>query len=225
MPSEPVENYLKSIFEIHEAKGKVTTSSLSEKLSVSPPSVSEMIQRLAEEGVLLHTPYREVDLTDKGRKMALKIIRRHRLWELFLVQVLNYKWDEIHDEAERLEHSTSDLLEQRLDEALGYPTRDPHGHVIPSREGEIDPAPSQRLSACPPGATVVVSHVSDENPQILQYMSKLGITIEKPITIREQMEFDGSMLVEIDGKEHFVSSRLAQQVFVRSGAMIGEVDS
>ena len=225
MPSEPVENYIKSIFEIREAKGKVTTSSLSEKLNVSPPSVSEMIQRLAEDGVLLHTPYREVDLTAKGRRIALKIIRRHRLWELFLVQVLNYKWDEIHGEAERLEHSTSDLLEQRIDEVLGYPARDPHGHVIPTREGEIDPAPSRRLSACPPGATVVVSHVSDENPQVLQYMSKLGITIEKPITIKEQMEFDGSMLVEIDGKEHFVSSRLAQQIFVKSDALLEELSS
>jgi len=223
MPSEPVENYLKSIFEIQEAKGKVTTSLLSEKLNVSPPSVSEMIQRLADEGALSHTPYRGVELTAQGRKVALKIIRRHRLWELFLVQVLNYAWDEIHDEAERLEHSTSDLLEERLDKALGYPAKDPHGHVIPTREGRIDTSPNQTLSDCAPGSTAVVSHVSDENPQILQYMSKLGITLDKPIVVKERMEFDGSMLVRIDGREYFVSSKLAQQVFVRSESPVGEV--
>ena len=137
MLSEHVENYLKGIYELESQRGKVSTSLLSERLRVSSASVTEMIQRLAEDRMVDYTPYRGVALTEDGRRHALRIIRRHRLWELFLVEVLKFNWDEIHDEAERLEHIMSDRLEERIDAVLGHPRIDPHGHVIPSPEGLI----------------------------------------------------------------------------------------
>lgn len=218
MPSEPVENYLKSIYEIQESDGRVTTSVLSERLSVSPPSVSEMLRRLAADGVVRYTPYKGVELTKEGKRHALRIIRRHRLWELFLTRVLKYRWDEIHDEAERLEHITSDRLEERLDAALGYPRKDPHGHLIPSRDGVVRLLQHRALADCAPGTVVTVSSVNDQDPKVLQYMSRLGIRLNARIRIREQFEYDGSLLVEIGGKEQLITPRLARSVFVRRRA-------
>src|SRR3990172_10427611 len=155
MASEQVENYLKQIYKIQEHEGCVTTSVLSERLQISAPSVTEMIKKLAEEGSVTYTPYKGVELTEHGRRKALRIIRRHRLWELFLVEVLKYPWDEIDVEAERLEHITSEKLEQRLDSALGFPRKDPHGDVIPTAEGSIDDVSHVPLSEIEPGSTVV----------------------------------------------------------------------
>jgi DtxR family Mn-dependent transcriptional regulator len=215
MPSEPIENYLKHIYEIQESEGRVTTSVLSDRLSVSAPSVTEMLRRLAAEGVVTYTPYRGVELTDQGRRHALRIIRRHRLWELFLVRVLHYRWDEIHDEAERLEHMTSDLLERRIDAALGFPRTDPHGHAIPSRSGVLHDVELLSLAECSVGTTVTVSRVNDQDPAILRYLSRLGIEIGRRITVREQFAFDGSLVVKIDGKERVLTPLLARSVFVR----------
>lgn len=214
MASEQVENYLKNIYKIQEKEGKVTTSSLSEKLQISAASVSEMIRKLAEEGSVRHTPYRGVELTPEGRKKALRIIRRHRLWELFLVEVLKYDWDEIDEEAERLEHITSVKLEERLDRALGYPTHDPHGDVIPTPDGKIPPTRDIHLSSVQPGTTVTVTRVSDADPEILQYASKLGISLGRRLRVKERISFDGSMRVDIGGKEQFVSLKLAQNIYV-----------
>ena len=134
MASEQIENYLKNIYKLQESRRKVSTSLLSEQLRISAASVSEMVKKLSESGQLKYTPYRGVELTEQGRRKALRIIRRHRLWELFLVEVLKYPWDEIDEEAEKLEHMTSERLESRIDEILGYPSVDPHGDAIPSRE-------------------------------------------------------------------------------------------
>jgi Mn-dependent DtxR family transcriptional regulator len=138
MASEQIENYLKNIYKLSSNEGKVTTSSLSEKLQISPASVSEMIKKLAEEGTLTHTPYKGVELTDEGKKLALRIIRKHRLWEMFLVEVLHFRWDEIDDEAERFEHIMSDKMEEKIDHVLGHPL-----HRSPRRsytdEGWRDP--------------------------------------------------------------------------------------
>lgn len=214
MPSEQVENYLKNIYKLQESEGKVTTSLLSEKLQISPPSVSEMIKKLAEEGSLKYTPYRGVELTEQGRRKALRIIRRHRLWELFLVEVLQYAWDEIDEEAERLEHITSEKLEQRLDAALGYPTKDPHGDLIPTPDGKVTVVNRTTLAEAKPGKFVTVTRVSDADPDILKYASKLGIALRKKIKVKEKIKFDGSLRVEIGGKERFVSAKLAQNIFV-----------
>ncbi len=214
MASENVENYLKSIYAIQANHGRVTTSSLSERLRISAASVSEMLKKLAEEGSVHHTPYKGVELTEEGRRRAIQIIRRHRLWELFLVKVLKYEWDEIHEEAERLEHITSGKLEERLDAALGYPRLDPHGDVIPTTEGVIDHHGHRSLADMEAGATVRVSRVSDDSPEILKYASKLGIGLHTRLVIKERIDFDGSLRVEIDGTEHFISAKLAQNINV-----------
>jgi DtxR family Mn-dependent transcriptional regulator len=216
MASEQVENYLKSIYALQEKGGKVSTSSLSERLGISAPSVTEMIKKLADDGVVTYTPYQGVELTPEGKREALKIVRRHRLWESFLVKVLNYPWHEIHEEADRLEHSTSERLERRLDEVLGFPRKDPHGDVIPTVEGDIERTRTTSLSNIKPGETVTVARVSDSSPQVLQYATKLGILLNKKIKVKERIEFDGSLRVEIGRKERFVSARLAENIFVEA---------
>jgi len=215
MASENVEDYLKSIYKLQEGGGKVSTSSLSERLGVSAPSVSEMIKKLADEGILTYAPYKGVELTADGRKKALKILRRHRLWELFLVEVLHYPWHEIHDEADRLEHFTSEKLERRLDEALGFPRQDPHGDVIPATDGSIERVEYRSLSEVKPGETVTVARVNDASAQVLQYASRLGIGLKRKIRVKEHIEFDGSLRVTIGRKEQFVSAKLAENIFVQ----------
>lgn len=216
MASEQVENYLKNIYKLQSAEGKVTTSSLSERLQISAPSVTEMIKKLADEGSVTYTPYKGVELTDAGRKRALRIIRRHRLWELFLVEVLKYPWDEIDEEAERLEHITSEKLERRLDEALGHPRRDPHGDVIPTLEGAVEDLHHSSLAEAKPGVSLVVARVSDSNPEILQYAAKMGIKLNRKIKVKERIEFDGSLRVEVGKKEQFISAKLAKNIFVEA---------
>jgi len=213
MPSENVENYLKRIYAIEQDGERVSTSLLSEKLRISPASVTEMIKRLAETGDVHYTPYRGVELTKDGRKRALRIIRRHRLWELFLVRVLHYTWDEVHGEAERLEHVTSEVMERRLDEFLGNPTIDPHGDEIPTADGVLPDRGAVPLSSLQP-SEVIVRRVSDEETEILQYATRLGIALDKRISVKELIGFDRSLRVEIDGKERFLSSKLASRIFV-----------
>ena len=166
MASEQVEDYLKNIYQLQEGGGKVSTSSLSERLQISAPSVTEMIKKLAESGILTYKPYKGVELTSEGKRKALKIVRRHRLWELFLVEVLHYPWHEIHEEADRLEHMTSERLEERIDKALGFPHKDPHGDVIPTVEGDIERIRAIPLCNVQPGAIVTVARVSDASPQV-----------------------------------------------------------
>jgi DtxR family Mn-dependent transcriptional regulator len=214
MASENIENYLKNIYKIQEDEGRVATTVLSQRLQISAASVSEMIRRLAEEGLVRHTPYKGVELTDAGRAMALRIIRRHRLWEVFLVKVLRYNWDEIDEEAERLEHMTSERLEQRLDAALGYPSHDPHGHPIPNAEGRLVRDRHRRLSDAHAGDVVKVRRVSDESPEILQFASRLGITLGAKVRVQERLEFDGSLIVEVGGREVMVTDTLAESVHV-----------
>jgi len=214
MASEQVENYLKNIYQLQEKGGKVSTSSLSARLHISAPSVTEMIKKLADGGILTYTPYKGVELTSEGKKRALRVVRRHRLWELFLLKVLHFPWHEIHEEADRLEHITSDKLEQRLDEALGFPRKDPHGDAIPTVEGDIERLRHIPLSDVKPGTTVTVARVSDSVPQILEYASTLGIELNKRIKVKERIAFDGSMRVQIGRVEKFVSLKLAENIFV-----------
>ncbi len=216
MPSEQVEDYLKNIYKLQEGEGKVSTTSLSERLEISAPSVTEMVKKLADEGIVTYAPYQGVELTTQGRKKALRIIRRHRLWELFLVEVLNYPWDEIDEEAERLEHSTSDRLEQRLDEALGHPRKDPHGDVIPTLAGDVEEVDHPALAGVKPGITVKVARVSDSNPEVLKYAAKMGIKLNKKIKVKERIPFDGSLRIEVGKKEQFVSLKLASNIFVEA---------
>lgn len=216
MASEQVENYLKNIYKLSSNEGKVTTSSLSEKLQISPASVSEMIKKLAEEGTLTHTPYKGVELTEEGKLLALRIIRKHRLWEMFLVQVLHFGWDEIDNEAERFEHIMSDKMEEKIDHALGHPMIDPHGDPIPTKDGEILCSMSYPMVDAREGSDVRVLRVSDSNSELLQYVSSIGISLNKEIHIKQKMSFDSSVLVKIDNKEINLSSTIASNIFVEN---------
>lgn len=216
MASEQIENYLKNIYKLSSNDGKVTTSSLSEKLQISPASVSEMIKKLAEEGTLTHTPYKGVELTEEGKLLALRIIRKHRLWEMFLVQVLHFGWDEIDDEAERFEHIMSDKMEEKIDHVLGHPSIDPHGDPIPSKDGVITCSMSYPMAEAHEGATVRVLRVSDENSEMLQYVSSIGISLHREILIRQKMNFDNSLLVRIGDREVNISSTIASSIFVEN---------
>lgn len=216
MASEQIENYIKNIYKLSSNEGKVTTSSLSEKLQISPASVSEMIKKLAEEGTLTHTPYKGVELTEEGKKLALRIIRKHRLWEMFLVEVLHFRWDEIDDEAERFEHIMSDMMEEKIDHVLGHPSIDPHGDPIPTKDGEIHCAMSYPLIESHPGTRVRVLRVSDSNSDLLKYVSSIGITLNKEIRIKQKMSFDQSLLVVINKKEINISSTIASNIFVEN---------
>lgn len=216
MASEQIENYLKNIYKLSSNEGKVTTSSLSEKLQISPASVSEMIKKLAEEGTLTHTPYKGVELTNEGKLLALRIIRKHRLWEMFLVQVLHFGWDEIDDEAERFEHIMSDKMEEKIDHVLGHPSIDPHGDPIPSKDGVITCSMSYPMIEAKEGTTVRVLRVSDSNSEMLQYVSSIGISLNREIGVRQKMNFDNSMLVRIGDKEINISSTIASNIFVEN---------
>ena len=216
MPSEQIENYLKNIYKIQTTEGKVSTSSLSERLQVSPASVSEMVKKLADEGSLTHTPYKGVELTDSGKMQALKVIRKHRLWEMFLVEVLHFGWAEIDEEAERFEHIMSDRMEDKIDEVLGFPSVDPHGDPIPSKHGTVKSIRAVPLIEVEEGTTVRIVRVDDANAELLQYASSIGISLNKKIAIRQRMKFDNSLIVKIGTKEITISSTLAANIFVES---------
>ncbi len=214
MPTSSIEDYLKQIYKLQSKDAKVTTSSLAKQLSIAPASVTDMIKKLSEQGYLRHTPYRGVELTEKGRKHALRIVRRHRLWEVLLVELLGLPWDEIDKEAERLEHSTSEELERRIDEALGFPKFDPHGDPIPTKEGELREVSAESLAEIEPGGTCRITRVSDASPEILQYATRLGLSLKKKLTVKERIKFDGSLRVSVGRRECFVSQKLAQSIFV-----------
>jgi DtxR family transcriptional regulator, Mn-dependent transcriptional regulator len=212
--SSIVENYIKSMYLIQEMHGNVSTTVLSERLNVSPASVTDMLKRLSEEGIINHKRYKGATLTKKGMKLALKILRRHRLWELFLERVLGFEWHELHDEAERLEHCTSDALEAKLASYLGNPTVDPHGHAIPQENGAIAVTDYTELSRIAGGETVTVKRVNDDSASVLKYAAELGIMIDRTLTVKERIEFDGTLRVLIHGKEQLISEKLATCIFV-----------
>ena len=216
MPSEQIENYLKNIYKIQSVEGKVSTSSLSEKLQISPASVSEMIKKLADEGSLTHTPYKGVELTESGKRAALKIVRKHRLWEMFLVEVLHFGWDEIDEEAEKLEHIMSGKMEDKIDEVLGFPSVDPHGDPIPTKSGTVKTIRSFALTDVEEGSTVRVVRVNDANAELLQYASSIGLSLNKKIALKQRMKFDNSLIIKIGSKEMTISATLAENIFVES---------
>jgi DtxR family Mn-dependent transcriptional regulator len=214
MTNRGTEDYLKTIYALEQRGDRASTSALAERLQVADASITDMLKKLSRKGLVNYRRYRGAELTPEGRQVALRIIRRHRLWEMYLVRFLGYSWDAIHVEAERLEHVTSDGLERRLDEALGYPTTDPHGDPIPTADGECTEPTMAALAAAEPGAVVIVSRVSDADPEILKYASSLGIVLRKKIRVKEAVPFDGSLRVMIGKHERFISAKLAKHIFV-----------
>ncbi len=209
-----VEDYIKNIYKLQSDQDKVTTSSLADALNVSAASVTDMIKKLSERSLIKYMPYQGVELTRRGRIMALRTLRRHRLWEMFLVEYLDYTWDEVHDEAEKLEHIMSEDLEARIDKALGFPKHDPHGHPIPTKNGEIIEDDHPSLAELKINDTGRVVRVNDVSQSLLKYMASMGIQINSRIKVLEIVEFDGSMRVQVNSTESFVSRQVARNIFI-----------
>jgi DtxR family Mn-dependent transcriptional regulator len=216
MQTQSKEDYIKSIFILQKQNESVATSALAKHLGIGDGSVTDMVKKLSGKHLINYEPYQGVTLTPSGRRLALKMVRRHRLWEMFLVKFLGYTWDEIHNEAELLEHVTSDDLEERIDKALGYPRVDPHGDPIPTSAGDLVEVTYKNLSDCSEGEEGIVVRVKDESQEILKYMTKLGLSLNKRIAVMQKIQFDGSVIVEIDGREVALSEKLAQSIFVQT---------
>jgi DtxR family Mn-dependent transcriptional regulator len=196
-----VEDYLKTIYKIEESSGAAATNDIATRLAVAPASVSGMVRRLADQGLLEHERYRGVRLTDEGRRVALSTMRRHRIIELYLVEQLGYSWDLVHDEAERLEHAASNELIDRMAAVLGEPTLDPHGAPIPTREGEIEEEDDFPLTDLLIGETGRITRVSDSDSDLLRYLTELGLTLGAVVTIKEIAPFVGPITLRIAEEE------------------------
>jgi DtxR family Mn-dependent transcriptional regulator len=208
------QDYLKALYQLHGDQRPVPTRELAQRLGISSPSVSEMVTRLTSQGLVEHDRYRGQQLTREGRKVALELVRHHRLLEMFLVQVLGYSWDEVHDEAERLEHVISERMEQRIFELLGRPELDPHGHAIPTLAGKVRPLSDRPLSECQAGEKVVVQGVSDEDPSRLRELERRGLVPGTRIEVVADSKFEGPITVRINGRRANVPLGLARAVFV-----------
>jgi DtxR family Mn-dependent transcriptional regulator len=213
--SQAAEDYLKAIYKLEAAGEDATTSALAALLGISDASVTSMSKRMAQLGLVHHTPYHGVALTPAGRKIALEVIRHHRLLELYLAEVLGYGWDEVHAEADRLEHVISEEFEERIDALLGRPTVDPHGDPIPSKDLELVEPVLIPLAALEPGRPAIIQRVSDRDPAMLRYLASLGMFPSVPVLVREHAPFGGPIHVRIGEAEHALGRDLAAHVFVR----------
>jgi len=210
------QDYLKALYLLHGDQRPVPTRELAQRLGISSPSVSEMVARLTAQGLVEHDRYHGQQLTREGRKVALELVRHHRLLEMFLVQVLGYSWDEVHDEAERLEHVMSERMEKRIFELLGRPELDPHGHAIPSVSGKVRSLSERPLSECKAGEKVVVQGVSDEDAGRLRELERRGLLPGTKIEVMAVSEFEGPIDVRIKGKRVSVPLGLARGMFVEA---------
>jgi DtxR family Mn-dependent transcriptional regulator len=217
MPSESVQDYLKAIWKL-ERDGPATTSALAAELGVTPASATAMVKKLASLGLVEHERYRGVRLTPSGERAALEVIRHHRLLELYLMKALGLGLDEVHAEAERLEHYLSEDLESRIDAALGHPTHDPHGDPIPTAELELVADDSRWLTEVADGTEAVVSRVPDGDPELLRYLASLGIVPDQPIVLVGRAPFDGPVTIEIGGARHAIGLAVAEQIRVAGAA-------
>lgn len=215
--SRSVEDYLKAIYGLSEGGAPASTSAIAESLDIQPASVTGMVKRLAETGLLEHVPYKGVRLTEDGTLEALRVLRRHRILETYLCERLGYSWDDVHDEAERLEHAASDHLIDLMSLALGTPSHDPHGAPIPTRSGDIEETNLATLADAPPGAKLRIRAVRDEDSADLRSMAKEGLVPGTCVTVAPEQGPDGSILVAIDspdGNERAIPAQLARNVYV-----------
>ena len=200
MLSASIEDYIKAIYALEFEHAKATTKEIAERLGVKMASVTGMVKHLASEGYVRHAPYRGVHLTAKGRSIALGMIRRHRLIELFLSRTLGLSWDKVHADAERLEHVVSDFLVERIFEVLGRPEFDPHGSPIPAGDGTIAPSRGVRLDEMSLGARGEIVEVSDRDPEFLRYLTELGLRIGSEIEIRDRAPFNGPITLTVEDR-------------------------
>lgn len=213
-----VEDYLKTIYELTRSEQRATTNQIADKMGVTPASVTNMIQKLAETDppLLEYRKHRGVQLTPEGERVALEIIRHHRLLEMFLHETLGYSWDEVHEEADRLEHVISEEMEERIAISLGNPQHDPHGDPIPSRDLEMPQSSALTLSQLRPPQKAQVKRVSDSDPKLLRYLSERGIEPEAHLEVLDFSPFDNNLQVKVNGGLEAVvlGSIITTQIFV-----------
>ena len=212
--SRAMEDYMKAIYNLHSQYEQVPTSILAENMGVAPASVTNMCKKLAELKLVEYEPYQGVKFTPTGQKLALEIVRHHRLLELYLAEALGVPWDQVHDEAEKLEHVISEDLEDRMAVALGDPKFDPHGAPIPSRSGEVFGKESGRLVDMKVGDELVVVEVDDRDPELLRYLGELGIYPGTEFTLLVQAPFEGPLTLNIGDKEHSLGYQAAKSIKV-----------
>lgn len=215
MNSYSEENYLKTIFLLSQKTvGIVQTNTIAEHIGIKPASVTDMLKKLAEKSQIDYVKYKGVSLTATGRQAALSIIRKHRLWEVFLVDTLHFKWDEVHEIAEELEHINSEILVDRLDQFLGRPRTDPHGDPIPDEDGNFETVKLVKLNQLPIGHKGIIVGVSEHSSAFLKHLEKLGLTLGKEIQILEITEFDGSVALQLENKEVNISKDVAKHILI-----------
>ncbi len=213
------ENHIKAIFHLQKQDGTVTTNELANELNTKPASITDMMKKLKAKKLVNYQPYQGFRLTNDGNKVALGIIRRHRLWEYFLAEKLKFSWDEVHEVAEDLEHVSNKKLVDKLDEYLGFPRVDPHGDPIPDANGKIETTKKICLTDLPVNTPATVSSVSDQSSEILELLEHKKISIGTKLEIRKKFEFDHSMEIKIRQQAAFnISGQLAKNIFVKYGS-------
>lgn len=211
------ENYLKTIYHLeHELKGEVSTNAIADRMEMKPSSVTDMIQKLADKEVVSYKKYKGAILTAKGKIVAAAVIRKHRLWEVFLVEKLNFHWDEVHEIAEQLEHIKSDELVTRLDKFLGNPDFDPHGDPIPDKHGNMKRTEKKLLSELNKNQKGICVGVKETTTEYLQYLDKKKISIGTKITVLGKEFFDGSMVILVGRDQFFISNKIAENLYVQT---------
>lgn len=211
------ENYLKAIFHLElETGGEVSTNAIAESMETKPSSVTDMVQKLAEKKMLIYKRYKGAQLTESGRKIAANVIRKHRLWEVFLVEKLNFQWDEVHEIAEQLEHIQSEELITRLDAFLGSPDFDPHGDPIPDEHGVLKRTEKKLLSEIDKNQQGICVGVRESSPEFLQFLDSKKISIGTKITVLGKEFFDGSMVLRVGNEQFFLSKKVAENIYVQT---------
>jgi DtxR family Mn-dependent transcriptional regulator len=221
------EHYLKAIFLLAEKEPAhdywVPVKALAAQLGATQPSVLEMLRRLQAKGLLHYAPYQGITLKKEGRKAALKTLRIQRLWEVFLVEKLKMKWDEVHEATEELEHVRSEKVIALLDDFLGHPQFDPHGDPIPDPRGVLHKKKSIPLSTAQVGGTYILTGVTEHSPAFLQHLENFKLSIGVPFVVSERLPFDGSLIIELGGVQHTLSSRAAENILVAEGKVAGSI--
>lgn len=212
--TQAVEDYLKAIFKLETGKKGVSTTNLAASMDVSSASATNMIKRLAEMKLVDYQSYKGARLTEAGRKIALEIIRHHRLLELYLMEIMGYSWDEVHDEAEKLEHHISEQFEDKIAELLGDPTHDPHGDPIPTKDGIMPEMKEQPLVQAEENHSYIIGRVKDQDPERLRYLEKEGLLPGVHLTITEKAPFNGPLTLQIEGEQKIIGRDLATTIFI-----------
>ncbi|MES2827565.1 MAG: metal-dependent transcriptional regulator [Bacteroidota bacterium] len=216
MQSHTEENYLKIIYHLSfEHEGMVQTNSIAERIQTKAASVTDMMRKLSEKELVNYTKYQGVNLTERGKTVAIDIVRKHRLWEVFLVEKLSFKWDEVHDIAEELEHISSSELVERLNEFLNFPTNDPHGDPIPDKHGKFHGSSFTKLNKLNKGQKGILMGVSEHSSTFLQHLEKLELTLGKKLLVNDIVDFDGSIELQLANKKINVSRDVAKHLLIK----------